>query len=215
MSAKSCAFLTNGKRRNEVLDISTSIPIKIVSARNRNQLRKEAYMLRKKFGFEQEKIFPIMEFIELILPQIDPDFQLVLEEDLDLPGRAAETIPELHLIRVKQSIYDAACQGAYWPRTVMAHELGHYLCHAEESVTYAYLSVGERLPNLYNAEKQADIFSAELLAPIHLIDETSDYLVSKHFGVPKSVARIQMNQARKVRKRHQRMRDKRKQKENG
>ena len=67
----------------------------------------------------------------------------------------------------------------------------------------------------YNAEKQADIFSAELLAPIHLINEPSDYLVSKHFGVPKSIARIQINQARKVQKRHQRMRAKRKQKGNG
>ena len=175
-------------------------------------------MLRKKFGLEQEKNFPIVEFIELILPQIDPDYPAtlsVLEEDMDLPGRAAETIPEMHLIRVKQSIYDAACQGAYWPRTVMAHELGHYLCHAEENVTYAYPSVDKRLPNLYNAEKQADIFSAELLAPIHLINEPSDYLVSKHFGVPKSIARIQINQARKVQKRHQRMRAKRKQKGNG
>ena len=178
-------------------------------------MRKEAYMLRKRFGLERVKTFPIMEFLELIMPQIDPLFMLVPEEDSDLPGRAAETIPELHIIRVKQSVYDAACQGYHWARLVMAHELGHYLLHGDEKVAYAHPAQEERVPDEINAEKQADIFSAELLAPVHLISESSDYLVSKHFGVPKSVARIQMNQARKVQRRHQHRRNLRRAKENG
>lgn len=163
-------------------------------------------MLRKKFGFDQVKFFPIMEFLELIMPQIDTDFVVTPVEDSDLPGRAAETIPSEHMIRVKQSIYDAACQGAYWPRLVMAHELGHYLFHGEENVAYAHPAPGEKIPDEVNAERQADVFSAELLAPVHLIDETSDFLVSKHFGIPKSVAGVQMTQSRRVQKRHQRKR---------
>lgn len=174
-------------------------------------------MLRKKFGFDKTKGFPNMEFLELIMPRIDPDFLVVPVEDSELPGRAAETVPDDHVIRVKQSIYDAACQGAYWARLVMGHELGHYLFHGDENVAYAHPAPGERIPDEVNAERQADIFSAELLVPVHLIDETSDYLVSKHFGVPKSVARIQMTQARRVKKRHQRKRGKErvKTKENG
>lgn len=160
-------------------------------------------MLRKRFELEYEKAFPIMEFLEFVMPKIDPEFILVPEEDPDLLGRAAETIPELHMIRVKQSIYDAACRGRYWARIVMAHELGHYLFHGDENVAYAHPAPGERLPDEIDAEKQADIFAAELLVPVHLIDETSEYLVSKHFGVTKGIARIQMGQARRVRKRHQ------------
>lgn len=159
-------------------------------------------MLRKKFELEYEKMFPIMEFLELIMPQVDPEFVVVPEEDSNLLGRAAETIPELHMIRVKQSIYDAACAGRYWARLVMAHELGHYLCHGADNVAYAYPAPGEQLPPDIDAERQADIFAAELLAPVHLITEPSDYLVSKHYGVPRSVARIQMNQVKKIRRRH-------------
>ena len=172
-------------------------------------------MLRKRFELEHDKMFPIMEFLELIMPKIDPEFVVVPVEDSDLPGRAAETIPELHMIRVKQSIYDAACAGGYWARLVMAHELGHYLCHGDDNVAYAYPVSGEQLPPDIDAERQADIFAAELLVPVNLIDEPSEFLVSKHFGVPKGVARTQIGQAKRVQKRHQYRAKKRRSKENG
>ena len=69
-----------------------------------------------RFGLDKIKKFPVMEFLELIMPQIDEEFMLVPVEDDDLKGRAAETIPAEHMIRVKQSVYDAACQGC--PRYV-------------------------------------------------------------------------------------------------
>ncbi len=194
--------------------IVTSNLIKIVSSRNRKRLRKEAYMLRMRFGLDKVKKFPVVEFLELVMPQIDEEFTLVLVEDDELMGRAAETIPVEHMIRVKQSVYDAACQGSYWARTVMAHELGHYVLHGEDTVAYAHEAPGERVPDDINAERQADIFAAELLAPVHLVDETSDYLVSKHFGITRGMARSQMNQVRRVQKRHQR-KHQRKKKENG
>ena len=194
--------------------IGTSDLIKIVSSRNRKRLRKEAYILRMRFGLDKVKKFPVMEFLELAMPQIDEEFMLVPVEDDELKGRAAETIPTEHVIRVKQSVYDAACQGSYWARTVMAHELGHYMLHGEKTVAYAHAAPGERIPDEINAERQADIFAAELLAPVHLVDETSDYLVSKHFGITLGMARSQMNQLRRVQKRHQ-SKNRRKKKENG
>ena len=194
--------------------IGTSDLIKIVSSRNRKRLRKEAYILRMRFGLDKVKKFPVMEFLELAMPQIDEEFMLVPVEDDELKGRAAETIPTEHVIRVKQSVYDVACQGSYWARTVMAHELGHYMLHGEETVAYAHAAPGERIPDEINAERQADIFAAELLAPVHLVDETSDYLVSKHFGITLGMARSQMNQLRRVQKRHQ-SKNRRTKKENG
>lgn len=180
-----------------------TFPVRTAPEKKRNQLRKEAYLIRKKFGLEKTKLFPIMPFLELVLPQIDSQFALELVEDNELLGRAAETFPEQHLIRVKQSVYDGACLGHYWARSVMAHELGHYLCHSDLTPVYAYPAYGERIPKEIDPEYQADVFAAELLAPVNLIDESSEYLVSKHFGVPKSIARIQMNQSNKVQKRHQ------------
>ena len=171
-------------------------------------------MLRMRFGLDKVKKFPVMEFLELVMPQIDEEFILLPVVDDELKGRAAETIPAEHMIRVKQSVYDAACQGSYWARTVMAHELGHYMLHGEETVAYAHAAPGERIPDEINAERQADIFAAELLAPVHLVDETSDYLISKHFGITLGMARSQMNQVRRVQKRHQ-SKNQHKKKENG
>lgn len=162
--------------------------VKVVSERNRNRLRKEAFLLRKRFGLEQVKQFPIMEFLELIMPRVDPAFMVIPVEDNELVGRAAETIPEQHTIRVKQSIYDAACDGSYWARSVMAHELGHYICHSGDPVAYAFPALGERVPREVDPEWQANTFAAELLAPVHLIDEANEFLISRHFGVPKGTA---------------------------
>lgn len=160
-------------------------------------------MLRQKFGMQKDAYFPIVRFIELILPAADPCFQLLIVPDLDLPGRAAETLPELHEIRIKESVYDAACSGHHWARTVMAHELGHYMYHSAENVAYAYPDPGERVPAGSDPERQADIFAAELLAPVHLIHGKSDYLVSKNCGVTLSVAKSQLQQVQRIDKRHQ------------
>ncbi|MBR6096834.1 MAG: ImmA/IrrE family metallo-endopeptidase [Oscillospiraceae bacterium] len=178
-------------------------PDGVATPRERKELRKETYLIRKKFGLEREKYFEIVLFLELILPRLDPLFVLDPVEDSELIGRAAETIPEQHLIRVKQSIYDAACSGNYWARFVLAHELAHYILHGNKNVAYAYLDPNEKIPRTMNPERQADVFASELLVPVNLITESDEYLVSKHFGVPRSTARIQMGQANRIRRRHE------------
>ncbi len=179
-------------------------PVRVVERRTRNRLRKEAFLLRQRFGLEQQKSFPIMEFLEHIIPLIDTQFVLEIVEDTNLQGRAAETVPELHLIRVKASVYDAACCGNAWARSVLAHELCHYYLHSDDHVAYAFPSPGEQPSKETDPEWQANVFAAELLAPVHLIDEDiqNAFLVSKQFGVPLHTAKTQLRQSAKV---HQRV----------
>lgn len=84
-----------------------------------------------RFGLDKVKKFPVMEFLELAMPQIDEEFMLVPVEDDELKGRAAETIPTEHVIRVKQSVYDAACQGSYWAERSWRMNLG-IICFMEK-----------------------------------------------------------------------------------
>ena len=63
---------------------------------------------------------------------------------------------------------------------------------------------GSRLPPDVDPERQADIFAAELLIPLHLIGDKNIYPVQKHFGVSRSAAKAQMRHASKVKKRHDR-----------
>ena len=175
---------------------------RVAQPRNRNQIRKYAYQLRKDLGLEQTEYFPIMRILENVLPLLYPEFHIEAVEDKDLPGRMAETTPEQWVIRVRQSVYVAACNGVAWARMIMAHELGHFLFHDAQNTTFAYVEKGCQLPPDVDPERQADIFAAELLIPYHLIKDKNVFQVKKHFGVSQSAAEAQLRQAAKVRKRH-------------
>ena len=179
------------------------IGVRVAPPRTRNQIRKYAYQLRKDLGLLETENFPIMHILEHVIPVIHPGFYLEPVEDQELQGRMAETVPEQGVIRVKESVYQAACSGNAWARMIMAHELGHFLFHNSQNTAYAYMEKGSRLPSDVDPERQADIFAAELLIPLHLICDKNVYQVQKHFGVSRSAAKTQMMYATKVRKRHE------------
>ncbi len=178
------------------------ISIRVATSKNRNQIRKYTYQLRKDLNLDQTEYFPIMRILENVLPLIYPEFHIEAVEDGELPGRMAETTPEQWVIRVRSSVYMAACNGVAWARMIMAHELGHFLLHNSQNTTFAYVKKGSRLPPDIDPERQADIFAAELLIPYHLIKGKNVYQVKKHFGVSQSAAEAQLRQAAKVQKRH-------------
>lgn len=179
-----------------------SAGIRIAQPRSRNKIRKEAFQLRKNLGYDNVDYLPIMVILELVMPIIYPGFCIEVEDDDKLKGRFAETNPEECRIRVRNSVYEAACNGHAWARMIMAHELGHFLFHNSQNTTFAYLERNERLPADIDPERQADIFAAEFLIPIHRIKGKNEYQVSKHFGVSRSAAKNQLKQAQKVAKRH-------------
>lgn len=159
----------------------------------RQSIRKDTYQIRKSLDMLDETYFPIVQFIEIVLPKtIDPDFQLEVVPDNDLPGRLAESCPNQHVIRVKQVVYDGACQGHHWHRMTLAHELAHYLYHGEGNVKLARLDFGKKIPYNCNPEIQADIFAAELLMPIENIKGMTYIEVAKSCGVSYAAAKNQL-----------------------
>lgn len=169
--------------------------VRIVPPRDRNRIRKDAYQLREAVGQKENLWFPIMPFLEHVMPQLDPGFYVEPVEDSQLPGRMAETIPEQHTIRVRDSVYKAACVGHPWARVIMAHELGHYIYHDGVHVAYAHPAPGSQVPKQYLPEYQADVFAAELLAPLHLIRGMGPQEIKQKFGVNFGTAKSQLNQA--------------------
>ena len=169
--------------------------VRIVPPRDRRNIRKDTYELRKIMGLNEVFYFPIIEFLELVLPQIDPEFYVEPVDDDLLPGRMAETVPEDHLIRVRVSVYDAACKGHTWARKIMAHELGHYIYHDARRVAYATPEDGAQIPKVFLPEYQADVFANELLAPLNLIRGMNPHEISQKCGVPLGLAKGQLEQA--------------------
>ena len=179
---------------------------KMVPPRNRDSIRRDTYLLRKKLNMGQTPYFPIVRFVEHVLPLSDPSFSFEVDEDDELRGVHAEYVPHSNTIRVKASVYEAATNGHYWARSTLAHELGHYYYHDEKSVRYAKLDPGQKIPPDYDPERQANIFAAELLVPIHLIKGMTEIQVSRKFGVSKAIASRQISTLERVSKRQARKR---------
>lgn len=169
--------------------------VRIVPPRDRKSIRKDTYMIRESMGLKNTFYFPIMKFLEGVMPLIYPEFYVEPVEDELLYGRMAETLPEQHLIRVKASVYDAACSGHPWARKIMAHELGHYLYHCTNHTAYAYPTAGERIPKQFLPEYQAEVFATELLAPLNLIRNMNPHAIAQKCGVPPGTAKEQLTQA--------------------
>ena len=60
---------------------------RVAQAKNRNQIRKYTYQLRKDLGLDQTEYFPIMRILENVLPLIYPEFHVEAVEDKELPGQ--------------------------------------------------------------------------------------------------------------------------------
>lgn len=179
----------------------TSVSLQLAYPHSREAIRRDTYLLRSKLGLAHTPYFPILSFLENVLPQIDPTFCLEILDDRKLPGVYAEYVPSINVIRVKNSVYDAAASGHWLARSTLAHELGHYYYHDEHSVRFAKLDHFERVPPDFDPERQANIFAAELLAPINLIEGMSKEQVGKEFGVSYALAKRQQLALTRIRKR--------------
>lgn len=179
---------------------------KLAIPRSRDSIRRDAYLLRVKLGLKHELYFDIIRFLEIVLPVADPEFCLEVVDDTDeeVSGIQAEYIPRLNVIRVKQSVYDAAVRGHWWARSTLAHELGHYYYHDEHNVRYAKLAPLEKVPPDFDPERQANVFAAELLVPIHLIEGMSAKQIGDTCVVPYAIADRQLRSLERVKKRQNR-----------
>ena len=169
---------------------------------DRNKIRKDAYMIREKLGLKNQPFFPIMKHLELVLFEIDPLFYVQVVEEHELKGRFAEALPNDHLIRVKRSVYDAACADHPWARIIMAHELAHYMYHPLENMAYAKADRSEQVPVNFNPEYQADMFAAELLMPLNLIKNMRLDQVMRQCAVTKKAAANQLKHANQILNKH-------------
>lgn len=172
----------------------------ITTPRTRESIRKDTYELRKTLGLLSEPYFDIMTIIEQGLPLIDPDFYLEVVSDDQMGNVLAYSTPELHTIRVKESVYDGACLGHHWHRMTMAHEFGHYIYHTPSQVRLTRVSAGSRIPRECDPEIQADIFAAELLMPINLIKGMDSREIAQKCGVSFRAAENQFQRLSKLKK---------------
>lgn len=161
------------------------------------KIRELANMLREFTNCNDTAFFPVVRFIESILPSIDPEFALVIE-DIDSMGVChGLACPEEKCIKLREDVYERAIQGIGRDRFTVAHELGHYLLHDDNNVTLARMEKNKKIEPFRDPEWQANTFAAELLVPLNLIDTQNIYEIAENFGVSNQVAEIRLNKLNK------------------
>ena len=142
---------------------------------------------------EDELYFPILSFVENILPILVPDFQFEVVPESEMGNKHGETYPSKNLIRIREDIYLRAAAGEGRDRLTVAHEVGHLFLHEDDAIALCRLEPGEKLKPYEDPEWQADAFGGELLASSYLIVGMSQSEVERKCGVSSAAARVQLN----------------------
>ena len=162
------------------------------NAVSRNDIRRCVRELKKLVGMENVLYFPIVKFLENVLPVLIPDFQLEIVPKDEMRDKHGETFPDKCLIRIREDIYYGAIGGNGRDRLTLAHEIGHLLLHEGNGIALCRMQPGERLKSYEDPEWQADAFGGELLASSYLIKGMSESEVMRKCGVSSSAARVQL-----------------------
>lgn len=160
----------------------------IVEPKSRLELRELTMVLRKHLKLENEKYFPIAELLD-VLAVIFDNFSYEIVEDNELPpGTHADTDALTGHIRIKQSVYDGACDGNGRDRMTIAHELGHFftLCFCGFKLERNFSR--KEVEAYRDPEWQAKCFAGELLVAAHLMKGCSVSEIELECGVSHDAA---------------------------
>jgi Zn-dependent peptidase ImmA (M78 family) len=159
---------------------------------SRNDIRKFVFSLKKKVGLENELYFPILPFVENILPILIPEFQFEVAPVSEMGNKHGETYPSKSLIRIREDVYLRAASGEGRDRLTIAHEVGHLFMHEDSCIALCRLAPSESLKPYEDPEWQANAFGGEMLASSYLIKGMKPLEVSEKCGVSISAAKIQL-----------------------
>lgn len=163
---------------------------------SRRNIREAADELRKMVGYEKEKYFPVVHFIEWVLANPDNECGLEIEivpEEV-LGDTYGLTNTGKNKMQIREDVYIRAARGNPRDRFTLSHEVGHYFLHQPDRVSYAR---GE-VPVYRNPEWQANVFAAELMAPCSLLQGMTVEEIMNECGISRQAANIQWKEAQKL-----------------
>ncbi|MCL2665188.1 MAG: hypothetical protein FWE82_06210, partial [Defluviitaleaceae bacterium] len=105
---------------------------------SRKQLRQLALQLRQLIGFENTPHFPVIVFLENIMPLIFPGFYYEIATESELgANRHGDTDVANMCIRIREDVYIGALEGSGRDRMTIAHEIAHYILLVECGIKFA------------------------------------------------------------------------------
>lgn len=160
---------------------------------SRFSIREMTSNLRGLVGLEDKPYFPIVQFIEWIMADPDGGMDFEIVEAPEMQDTYGMTNTGRNVMQIRSDVYERAIKGNPRDRFTLCHELGHYLLHQPESISYARGAI----PVYRNPEWQANTFAAELMAPMHLVKDMSVDEIMENCGMSRQAAEIQYREIHK------------------
>ena len=127
-----------------------------------------------------------------VMTELFDDFNYEVVEDKVLSKKVhADTDIRTGHIRIKESVYEGACNGEGRDRMTIAHEIGHYftLCFCGFRLERNFS--GGKIPAFRDPEWQAKCFAGELMVPAHRVKGMDAYEIADQCGVSYDAACVQ------------------------
>jgi len=138
-----------------------------VAPRSLNDIRDIVHRFRKALNLKGSRV-PVGTLVEAFMRSDTFTIEIVPDDQIT---EEAVTIPDRLLIKIKNSVYERACNNEGQARFTICHELGHLFLHKGQSV---YARALTDHPTYCDSEWQANSFAIELLADNRLIDIEQD-----------------------------------------
>nr|WP_300187100.1 ImmA/IrrE family metallo-endopeptidase [uncultured Agathobaculum sp.] len=169
----------------------------LVPPASKQDIKRLASTIRKKFGLGDVEFFPVVEMIEVVLPMFDSQFNYFIVEDCECGLDEANYDPRQNLMRIRRSVYDGAWAGNGRDRFTLAHELGHYFMHRDVDLALSRINDRHSVPAYCNSEWQANTFASALLMPDHIIKDMWPNQIARICGTSLRAAEIAYKQKKK------------------
>ena len=161
-----------------------------VKGRSQRDIRLVAETVRSELCRQDFKFLDVMRLLEHELPRRYPQFWYNIVPDDMLPGDEAQMDPRSCCIRIRESIYEMACNGDGHCRFTIAHEIGHFFLHRDQELAFASSATDGRVAMYENSEWQAETFARHLLVPYESARNMLPGAIQQIFGVSCQVADI-------------------------
>lgn len=163
----------------------------------RTQLREISNHIRKTLGLGNVAYFPVLPFLEGVMPVLFPDFQIeIVPKEEFPPNRHADTDVANHIISIREDIYEGAAAGVGRDRMTIVHEISHYILMVVCGVKFTRVFDDAPVKAYCDPEWQAKELAGELMCPNHLIRSMSVDEIVLQCGVSRPAARYNLKIAK-------------------
>jgi len=161
-----------------------------VEPKSREELRTLAKIVRENLQIDNMLYVPIVSLLD-VLSKLFEKFSYEIIEDSEFPTFIhADTNPITGHIRIKQSVYDGACEGVGRDRMTIAHEICHYFTLCLCGFQYRR-SFSKKIKTFEDPEWQAKCMAGELMIDKELVRGMSPSEIAEKCGVSFSAAEYQ------------------------